>query len=304
MIVRSCAKRYGRLPETLMVDRGPEFRSVYTSALCAHVGMDLSIHPTSHARFGSEIERLFGIYSSRWLDMRPGNRTDVRNLRSISGTHHPSKMPCLILPELLRETSEFMEWFGTYCPTSLMQTPSTLLRDGLERYPFSGISVNYDDALVIATAIDAGRHKVDPTRGIQVGPTHFTNPELLDYAGRRLEVRRDPENHGCIYARTSGRWITCRATRSAILEAMDPNFRLAESLLVMDSHEAMNEMKRDADSALIGILAAADKRFAERRSSSAKIDVEVAEDALPDLWAQVGDSAIRGFTTSQWETGT
>ena len=77
MVIRSCLRRHGRLPETISVDKGGEFRSVYLSSLAAHYGFHLETRPSSHSRYGGPIERLFGIFRSMWLDRCPTDSTAV-----------------------------------------------------------------------------------------------------------------------------------------------------------------------------------------------------------------------------------
>jgi putative transposase len=140
MVIRSCLRRHGRLPETIQVDRGSDFRSVYQSSICAHFGIHLAIRPTTNSRFGGKIERIFNTFKTMWLDLRPGNCTDIRKLRSLSGSHHPANLPCLTLPSLLAEIGDFFSWF---CTQKLEQaaTPSLLRNEGLARFPFSGKSM-------------------------------------------------------------------------------------------------------------------------------------------------------------------
>ncbi len=60
MAFRLCVKQYGRLPQELVVDRGPEFGSVYFETLLTRCFVTKLERPAQQPRFGSVIERLFG----------------------------------------------------------------------------------------------------------------------------------------------------------------------------------------------------------------------------------------------------
>jgi hypothetical protein len=63
MAFRLCVQRYGRLPQELVVDHGPEFGSVYFEALLSQCFVTKIERPASQPHFGSVIERLFGTTS-------------------------------------------------------------------------------------------------------------------------------------------------------------------------------------------------------------------------------------------------
>ncbi|MFW6264167.1 MAG: TnsA endonuclease N-terminal domain-containing protein, partial [Cyanobacteriota bacterium] len=59
MALRICVSRFGRLPQTLIVDGGKEFHSVYFDTLLARYYCVKKTRPGGKPRFGSVIERLF-----------------------------------------------------------------------------------------------------------------------------------------------------------------------------------------------------------------------------------------------------
>src|SRR5207237_4401799 len=60
MAFRLCVQRYGRLPQELVVDQGPEFGSVYFQSLLTRCLVTHLDRPPPQPRFGSVVERLFG----------------------------------------------------------------------------------------------------------------------------------------------------------------------------------------------------------------------------------------------------
>ena len=75
MALRECVWRYGRIPQTLIVDGGPDFRSVYFEALLAYYSCTKASRPWAQPRYGSVIERLFGTVNTQFVDKSrpPGN---------------------------------------------------------------------------------------------------------------------------------------------------------------------------------------------------------------------------------------
>jgi putative transposase len=301
MVIRACVRRHGRLPETIVCDRGSDFRSVYLSSLCAHLGVHLSFHPTAHSRYGSDIERFFGLFKSRWLDMRPGNRTDVKSLRFISGTHHPRKFACLKLFDLLREYDDFANWLTTVEPNTRGCTPESLRREGLARFPFSGVKVNYDDAFVIATAVEVSKPlSVDPSRGIKRGNHHYWHPALNGVTARKksVDVRIDPEDYSRIYARVGHTWVTCLSTQSRFMASADALARTSASILQIDGRKVLERAKEDAGEELIELIRQADARVLDPLKTEPDPTFPAPDPV--DLWAQARGQHINTVITSQW----
>ena len=62
-LIRSCIERYGRIPKTIVVDKGPEFQSIYLEMLLARLECHKKPRPGSKPRFGSIIERFLVLYN-------------------------------------------------------------------------------------------------------------------------------------------------------------------------------------------------------------------------------------------------
>jgi putative transposase len=73
MAFRLCVQRSGRLPQELVVDRGPEFNSVYFESLLSRCFVTKLDRPPAQPHFGSVIERLFGVTTTELLNPLRGN---------------------------------------------------------------------------------------------------------------------------------------------------------------------------------------------------------------------------------------
>jgi putative transposase len=77
MVLRECVHRHNRLPETLVVDAGPEFRSIYFETLLARYECGKATRPPAKPRFGSVVERLFGTAHTTFVYNLAGNTPEV-----------------------------------------------------------------------------------------------------------------------------------------------------------------------------------------------------------------------------------
>ncbi|CAM5419883.1 hypothetical protein RLIN73S_05978 [Rhodanobacter lindaniclasticus] len=134
LMMRQCLRRHGRLPETIIVDGGADFSSVYFSGLLAHCKVNLMRRPSGHPRYGSEAERFFGQFKDLWLSLRPGNKISIKEVRSVSGSHRPEKHACLSLLDLWEDLLAFSEWFDSYATDSSLASPRVLMQRGLAQY--------------------------------------------------------------------------------------------------------------------------------------------------------------------------
>ena len=58
MVLRECVWRYGRLPQTIVVDGGPDFRSTYFETLVTYYHCTKATRPWAKPHYGSVCERL------------------------------------------------------------------------------------------------------------------------------------------------------------------------------------------------------------------------------------------------------
>src|SRR5574340_412931 len=73
MVIRDIVRRHGRLPDTLVVDNGKEFKSRDFQLLTQACGCDIRYRPAARARFGSVLERMFGVVNKGFIHNLAGN---------------------------------------------------------------------------------------------------------------------------------------------------------------------------------------------------------------------------------------
>ncbi|QBH00945.1 DDE-type integrase/transposase/recombinase [Xanthomonas oryzae] len=281
LVIRQCLRRHGLLPESIIVDQGPDFRSVFFSTLLAHCGIDLRFRPSGFPKFGSEAEKYFRQLKELWLSARPANCVSKEEVRAVSGSHRPERYACLTLPNLWEELTLFNDWINAYCAGSRTVSPASLMAEGLARFSCSGLRVPDDERFLIASAVDEAKYRLDPQRGLHIGHHHFWHPSLRRLAGRKAKkiiVRRDPEDPYRCFAHIDGAWVTCLASGENRYVALDPLQRVVESVLELDGDEARKAAKEDAEMELVKRL----RQSNELASPTSLLPVNVSHGAFPD----------------------
>ncbi len=266
LIMRMCLRNHGRLPEMIIVDRGPEFRSVFFSSFLAHCRVHLAFRPKSHPRYGQEAETFFNQFKTLWLADRPGNKVLYKEARAVSGSHKPQNFAQMELVDLLQETLDFCRWNNNRATASRLESPLAMMARRLSLYSCSGKIVEYDDLFVLASCIESGSYEVNSRRGIHIGPYHYWSSRLISIAllQKKTEVRIDPENPYRIFARVFDEWVPCYSTGSNELALRDPIHQLAEGIRIVDCENARKIANADADRALVQALRKADERLATK----------------------------------------
>ncbi len=269
MLMRLCVRKHGRLPEDIIVDRGAEFQSVYFHALNAHCGVNLGQRPAEHPRYGGEMERLFGLFKTQWLSMRPGNLVHFKEARAVSRSHSPSAQASLTIEQLLAELLAFVDWHNANIVGIQDCAPSQITQTGLAQFSCSGRPVEYDQGFIVASAVDVRKYSIDPARGIHTDDgLRYWHPALKKLAAKRrpTDVRKEPEDPYRIYAKVEDKWVSCLASGAVQFQALDPVMRLAQAVRILDGREAREAAKNGADMRLIKRMREFDKEWSAQKS--------------------------------------
>jgi len=255
-VMRDCVRRHGRLPSEIIVDRGSDFKSVYFAALLAHFGITYSLRPSSHSRFGGEIEGFFGEFKKIWLCQRKGNVADYKNSRAVDGKFSPKKTATLKPYDFYKELLAFCSWRENQCNGARIISPQIQKENNERDYPFIGVPVEYNDEFILATAVDYKEYKVDFKRGLHIGRFWYWHPNISKVRGkkRKLEVRIDPENPYVVYALIDNAWVTCSNSQLNLFSAKDHVSQFVEGLLQLDAAEVRQSEKLEADELVVKMM--------------------------------------------------
>ena len=128
MLLRECVRRYGRLPQILVLDGGREFESIYFETLLARCEITKKTRPPAKARFGSTCERLFGTANKQFLHNLAGNTQAARHPRQMTKSVDPRNHAVWTIADLYRMLTEYAcEIYDTLDHPALGQTPSSSL---------------------------------------------------------------------------------------------------------------------------------------------------------------------------------
>ncbi len=250
MALRLCVERWGRLPQAMVVDGGPEFHSTYFEALLAWYRVTMKTRPPAEPRYGSIGERLFGTANTTFIHTLLGNTQLLRQTRQLTAAVDPRRHACWTLGDLYPFLGEWaFEVYDTIDHPALEQSPRAAYQRAEDR---SGTRAHtriaYDRDFIIRTlpTTRKGTAKVTAGRGVLVNHllywcSAFDDPEI---EGTSVAVRYDPFDIGTAYAYlTKGhRWVECRSSYYAHLQG-----RSARELLLLTAE--VRKARRDQGAA-------------------------------------------------------
>lgn len=215
MVLRICVQRYGRLPQTIVVDNGAEFHSTYFETLLATFECTKKHRPAAKGRFGSVCERLFGTSNTQFIHNLAGNTQIMRNVRQVTKSVNPKNQAIWTLGLLYEHLTKWAyEIYDTQDHPSLGQSPQESFAQGMiQGGTRTHRLIPYDENFKILTlpTTSTGKAKVQPSRGVKINSIYywsnfFRNPQVENTS---VSIRYDPFNIGIAYAFVEGQWVEC-----------------------------------------------------------------------------------------------
>lgn len=215
MVIRECVKRLSKIPQTIVVDGGKEFHSVYFEKLLAQLEINKKQRPPAKARFGSVCERMFGTSNSEFVHNLTGNTQNMKNVRQITKSVNPKTHA---IWNFERFNERLLDW--AYDVYDLMEHPA-LGMSPRESYEFGMDSfgyrpqrmVVYDENFRIATlpTTSKGTAKVQTGRGVKINYLYYWSDAFRDLAveNNQVSVRYDPFDISLAYAFVNNKWAKC-----------------------------------------------------------------------------------------------
>ncbi len=217
MVLREVVWRYGRLPQTIVVDGGPDFKSTYFETLLAYYGCTKATRPWAKPRYGSVCERLFGTANTQFVHNLLGNTQIMKQVRQVTKSIAPREQAVWTLGDLYAYLCIWAyDVYDLAIHPALGVAPREAFQTGLR---MSGervhLKILYDDDfryLSLATT-RKGTAKVEPGRGVKINYVYYWSEALRPAAVEQTQVpiRYDPFDIGTAYAYVQGRWVQCRS---------------------------------------------------------------------------------------------
>lgn len=225
-VIRDCVRRHNRVPATLVVDGGSEFNSVYFESLLAHLETHKKSRPGSKARFGSVIERMFGISNRDFIHNLRGNNQALQKPRRLSKSHDPRLLAVWTLMDFRDAFDGYLErvYHATEHP-ALGTSPQDAMAAGLAQFgPRQHRLIPYGDEFIVMCmpTTKKGTVTLDPARGVKILYRYYWTPEFRNprLANQRLAVRYDPDNMSRAFVWLKDHWAVCRSEFAADFEGI------------------------------------------------------------------------------------
>ena len=215
LTMRECVRRFGRLPQTLVVDGGREFQSTYFETLLAVYECVKKTRPPAKARFGSVCERLFGTANTQFVHNLQGNTQSTRQVRQMTAAVNPRTHAIWTLEALAQRVREFAyEVYDTAPHVALGLSPREVFTQGMAT---SGARTHrlipYDEQFTMLTLPSTYKETatVSPGKGIRLHYLYYWADAFRDplVERTRVPVRYDPHDVGIAYAFVHHHWVCC-----------------------------------------------------------------------------------------------
>jgi transposase InsO family protein len=304
-VFRDCVRQHGRLPREIVVDRGPDFKSVYLASLMAHYGLTLTLRPSASPRYGGEVEGFFGEFKKEWLCQRPGNLADRQEARSVDGKKAPKKAAILQPVDFYKELLAYRDWRENKCRGGNLVPIDSAFKVETETFPFYAEPVEYDSQFIAVTAVEDKKYALDPQRGINIKNTWYYSPPLRKLEGRvkRVDVRLDPENPNLVFARVGDKWEPCYSSGITEYSSKDVFSQLVLGMIKHEAAELRRKISRQHDLELAEKIRELDE-FKKQTKSTPVWEIEWDEENGGqdlDIFAGNRSSVIRPISIQSWE---
>jgi transposase InsO family protein len=214
MVMRDCVRRWNRLPAEIVADGGAEFGSEYFELLVIKHGIELLIRP-GQPRFGSVIERIFGMTHTRLIHALMGNTKPTKIVRAMSADMDPKRRAVWTLAKL----DELLDGFfvGVYdqlVHPALGASPQAFYEARLAQTGLREMRLIANDEAFFRSTLpttDKGTAMVDRQKGVKINTRYYRATELRAPGLHRTQVPVlfDPMDVRHAFVYVDNRWVEC-----------------------------------------------------------------------------------------------
>ena len=215
MVFRDIVRRFGRLPGTFVLDNGKEFKSRDFKRLAKIYGCDIRYRPAAKSRFGSVMERLFGVANTQFVHNLAGNTKVMTHVREVVRSVNPKNLAEWTL-EWFYFAFEFwaVELYDQLEHPALHMTPRQAYELGMKNGGArSHKLVRFDRSFLILTcpSAEGGTRSVSKARGVKLLNDYYWSDAFKHPStwNQDVEARIDPWDIRVCYVWLDGRWERC-----------------------------------------------------------------------------------------------
>lgn len=249
LVIRDCVRRHQRIPMTIVCDQGSEFNGIYFEQLLALLGTNKRMRPASKPRFGSVIERFFGLTNTGFLHALQGNNQALQSPRSMSPTHNPVDLAVWNLRKFREAFEGFLQnVYHVVEHSTLGVSPTNAfeiskLQAGVRHHTL----VPYNRDFVIATMPSTKNEtaKIQKNRSFKANHWDYSSPRFAPYVGQNLPVKYDPYDVSVAYVHTNEGWIEGYNQYASILAGRSQKEVEAISLELNELHGHRHQREKN-----------------------------------------------------------
>lgn len=210
MVMRDCVRRFGRLPDSIVVDGGKEFQGTWFAVTCARYHVTVIYRPISKPRFGGQGERLFGTVNSNFVHYLTGNTQLRKNVRQMTEAVDPDRLAVWTLRDLHGALEQYL--FGVYDELEhreLLMAPRQKFALGMRKHGSRPQRlIPYDQTFMVNTcpSTPKGKARVQAD-GVKINYIYYNSPLQARHLGSDVPVRYEPFDMSRAYAFVERRWI-------------------------------------------------------------------------------------------------
>jgi putative transposase len=211
MVMRDCARRHGRFPELVVVDKGSAFRSVYFDTVIAENHCDKKLRPTAKPRNGSIVERMIDTIHTEFTHNLRGNTKAWADRRKMTKLVNPKNLAVWCYSLLYPRLDEYLNGYNNREHPALDGlSPQEAYDLGMAQYDLPYDEIVYDRNFLTETMPETprGKGRIVQNRGIKFHYTFYNSPKFQQakLIGTSPETRFDPHDASTILAYVNGRW--------------------------------------------------------------------------------------------------
>lgn len=297
LLIQDCVRRHGRVPRVLVMDGGAEFGSTYFETLMARLEITKKTRPPSKGRFGSVMERLFGLTNDEFIHNLAGNTQATRNARECSATHNPRLHTVWTLESL---TARFDEWVNNVYAKRLHSahgvSPEQAFAIGmadLGTRPHKQIPYTQDFQISCLPAAPRGKITIDSAKGVKIKGVRYWCAEFREPInhGRRVNARYHPLDVSRAYVYLNGHWLLCQSEYAAIFHNRSWKEIAFASQEIAARHQLAGKRSRFNAEIIAMFLRSTDGEETELAMQKAHMEADFKNEAisnndnpLPDVW--------------------
>jgi putative transposase len=215
MVLRICVQRFGRLPQIVVVDNGAEFNSADFETLLAYYRCTKKQRPSAKGRFGSVIERFFGVANQEFWHNLKGNTQIMRNVRQVTKSVNPKNQAVWTLGKVYEYFCEYAyEVYDTSPHPALRLSPRDAFNAGIARGGSRDHLLIPPDEfrlLSLPSPTDRGGKRKVTREGVKINHLYYWHKSFsgINVRDTDVEVKYDPFDITVAYAYVNKQWVKC-----------------------------------------------------------------------------------------------